>query len=239
MLSIRDVSVAYGVIRAVRDVSIRVEEGEIVALLGPNGAGKTSLLSAVAGLLPVSSGSVTFGQNDITSAKANRIVREGLSLTPEGRRVFVGLTVEENLRLGGALTSRRERERLMLELFDVFPILEERKGQGAELLSGGEQQMLAIARSLMARPKLLMLDEPSLGLAPIIVERIFELLTTLREDGLTVLVVEQHAHKAIEVADRVYVMNTGEIEFSGGQADLAGSDLMEVYFGGLSDGGAG
>ncbi|MBJ3778473.1 ABC transporter ATP-binding protein [Acuticoccus mangrovi] len=233
MLSLSDVSVNYGVIQAVRGVSLNVEEGEIVALLGPNGAGKTSLVSSVVGIVPVSGGRVTFKGEDITRVPVEGIVARGLTLTPEGRRVFAGLSVAENLRLGAA--TRKDpvaTERDLNTYLDMFPILKERYHQTASTLSGGEQQMLAIARALMSAPTMLMLDEPSLGLAPRIVDRIFELMLEMKKSGLTMLVVEQNASEALAFSDRAYVLASGSVVYEGAAKDLAASDqLMEAYLG--------
>ncbi len=233
MLSVDLLSVSYGAIRAVREVSLRVEEGEIVALLGPNGAGKTSLISAVIGLVPVASGKVMLGDVDITRKKPEDIVRLGVTMTPEGRHIFGDLTVDENLRLGAAVRKDKAGVKKDLdELLAMFPILQERYNSRAQTLSGGEQQQLAIVRAMMSRPKLLMLDEPSLGLAPQLVEQIFQLISTLRDRGVTLLVVEQNAHEALLFADRAYVLSTGQIRFEGAAGELAGSeDLMAHYLG--------
>lgn len=233
MLEVEGLSVHYGAIRAVEDVSVRVEEGEIVALLGPNGAGKTSLISAIARLIPISAGRIVLDGKDITRKRTEDVVRAGATVTPEGRRVFADLTVGQNLRLGAAI--RRDSggvRRDLDEMLEMFPILRERYDSQAQTLSGGEQQQLAIARSMMSSPKLLMLDEPSLGLAPRLVEVIFGLMAELRKKGLTMLVVEQNAYDALELADRAYVLNTGRLQYSGSAKDLLESeDLMEHYLG--------
>lgn len=233
MLEISNVHVSYGPIKAVRDVTLKVEEGEIAALLGPNGAGKTSLISSVVGLTAIASGRVVFKGRDITRVPTESIVTGGMTLTPEGRRVFGDLTVAENLRLGAA--SRGDADGVAADLekyLDLFPILRTRYLSRARLLSGGEQQMLAIARSLMSGPKLLMLDEPSLGLAPRIVDKIFELLDGLRKQGLTMLLVEQNANEALAFADRAFVLASGSLVFGGTAAELkASGDIMEMYLG--------
>ncbi|MFT3730661.1 MAG: ABC transporter ATP-binding protein [Hyphomicrobium sp.] len=233
MLRIDNVHVSYGPIKAVRGVSLEVREGEILALLGPNGAGKTSLISSIVGLAPRTSGKVSFDGSVISSEQTERIVSRGITLTPEGRRVFADLTVGENLRLGAA--SRRDAAGVKEDIekyLDLFPILRTRYASRARMLSGGEQQMLAIARSLMARPKLLMLDEPSLGLAPRIVDRIFELLASLRSQGLTMLLVEQNANEALGLADKACVLASGSLVFNGTAAELKSSgDVMEMYLG--------
>ena len=233
MLIVDRLSVAYGAIKAVREVSLRVEQGEIVALLGPNGAGKTSLISAIVGLVPAAGGRVELAGVDITRRRTEDIVRLGATVTPEGRHIFADLSVGQNLRLGAA--TRRDRDGVAADIekmLTMFPILRERFSSRAQTLSGGEQQQLAIARSMMSRPKLLMLDEPSLGLAPLLVEQIFGLITELRAQGLTLLVVEQNAYDALAMADRAYIMNSGRVQFSGRAEDLlASDDLMELYLG--------
>lgn len=233
MLVAENVSVSYGPIRAVRDVSIDVKEKEIVTLLGPNGAGKSSLISALIGLVPKASGRALFLGEDVSSLPTEVLVRRGITLTPEGRRVFADLSVAENLHLGAATRSDREGVAEDLEKYlDMFPILRERYHSAAKYLSGGEQQMLAISRSMMSRPRLLMLDEPSLGLAPRIVDRIFELIVTLRKWGQTILVVEQNAHEVLEFADRAYVLASGSLQFAGTAEALRSSgDVMEMYLG--------
>jgi len=233
MLSLINVSVSYGPIQAVRNVSIDVGSGEVVALLGPNGAGKSSLLRAIMGLHPISSGQIDFEGQSINGIATEKIVRRGLTLTPEGRQVFAGLTVYENLRLGAAARrDRKEIDKTRSMVFELFPILSDRRSQQAGTLSGGEQQQLAIARSLMSDPRLLMLDEPSLGLAPVIVDQIFRLIVHLRESGLTLLLVEQNAELSLEIADRGYVFASGEIEMSGTSQDLRSStDIMAAYLG--------
>ena len=233
MLVIDRLSVAYGAIKAVREVSLRVEKGEIVALLGPNGAGKTSLISSVMGLVPPSGGRVELDGVDITRRRTEDIVRLGATVTPEGRHIFGDISVGQNLKLGAA--TRRDRDGIAADteqMLTMFPILRERYASRAQTLSGGEQQQLAIARSMMSRPKLLMLDEPSLGLAPRLVEQIFGLITELRTKGLTLLVVEQNAYDALAMADRAYIMNSGRLQFSGRSEELlASDDLMEHYLG--------
>lgn len=233
MLRLSDIHVSYGPIKAVRGVSLEVKEGDIVALLGPNGAGKTSLISSVVGLAPVASGTISFDGRDITREPTEAIVSRGITLTPEGRRVFGDLTVGENLTLGAACRSDADGIAEDLEKYvTMFPILRQRFASRARMLSGGEQQMLAIARSLMSRPKLLMLDEPSLGLAPRIVDQIFELLNGLREQGLTMLLVEQNANEALELANSAYVLASGSLVFAGTASELkSSSKVMEMYLG--------
>jgi branched-chain amino acid transport system ATP-binding protein len=216
MLELRDVHVRYGNIRALHGVSLRVARGELVALIGSNGAGKTTTLRAISGLLRPAHGAIDFEGADISKAATDRIVALGISHCPEGRRVFGGLTVAENLRLGAVAQSDRRAVADDLEMvFGLFPLLKERLGQAAGTLSGGEQQMLAIGRALMSRPRLLLLDEPSLGLAPLLVERIFETIAELKRQGRTILLVEQNVHHALDVADRAYVMETGRITLDG------------------------
>ena len=216
MLELRDVHVRYGNIRSLRGVSLSVGEGELVALIGSNGAGKTTTLRTISGLLRPSPGTITFENVDIVHAPTDRIVALGISHCPEGRRIFGGLTVRENLVLGAVSRSDQAAIAADLEMvFALFPLLRERLGQAGGTLSGGEQQMLAIARSLMSRPRLLLLDEPSLGLAPLMVERIFETIAELKRQGRTILLVEQNVHHALDVADRAYVMETGQITLEG------------------------
>lgn len=231
MLEVNSLSVRYGRINAVRDVSIRVGQGEIVTLLGANGAGKTSLISAIVGLVPAAAGTVKFEGDDISRLDTETRVRRGVTVTPEGRRIFKNLTVAENLLLGAATRKNASEVRQTREkMLDMFPRLRERYTQLAGTLSGGEQQMLAIARSMMSAPKLLMLDEPSLGLAPRVVDQIFELITELRDLGLTMLLVEQNAHEALKFADRAYILSTGQLEFEGDASSLREStELMQHY----------
>ncbi len=235
MLEVRDLSVNYGTIRAVRGISFSVGAGELVSLLGANGAGKSSTIKAIAGALKRSGGSITLQGKDITSSAPERVIRAGLATVPETRDVFPDLTVSENLVLG-AYIHRRDpagnRENLE-RLHELFPRLAERAPQAAGTLSGGEQQMLVIARALMARPSVLLLDEPSLGLAPAIVERIFEMIETLKKSGLTILLVEQNVNQALAVTDRAYVMRLGEIVASGTADEIRSTaDLSAHYLGG-------
>jgi branched-chain amino acid transport system ATP-binding protein len=233
MLLLENVSVSYGPIQAVRNADIAVKKGEVVTLLGPNGAGKSSTLGAVMGLHPISGGQILFEDRLISGMATEKIVRHGLTLTPEGRQVFAGLTVYENLRLGAAARQdRKEIRETRSMVFELFPILSDRRSQQAGTLSGGEQQQLAIARSLMSKPRLLMLDEPSLGLAPVIVDQIFRLISRLRKNGLTILLVEQNAEMSLQIADRGYVFASGEIEKSGTSKELrSSSDIMAAYLG--------
>jgi len=222
----------YGPVVAVREVSLHVGEGEIVALLGANGAGKTTTLASIAGLHPARSGRIGFEGRDLSRLSPERVLRRGISLTPEGRRLFSTLTVEENLLLGGATRGRGAR-RDYGELLELFPILRERLHMPAASLSGGEQQQLAIARSLMSNPRLLLLDEPTLGLAPRLVRLVFDLIARLRdEQGLSVLLVEQNVHQALELCDRAYVMRVGRIEAEGTPDELRRShEVRAAYMG--------
>jgi branched-chain amino acid transport system ATP-binding protein len=231
-LEVRDLRARFGPVVAVRGVSLEVAEGEIVALLGANGAGKTTTLACIAGLHQARSGQIRFEGRDISRLSPERVVRRGLSLTPEGRRLFSTLTVAENLLLGGAARGRRARNDYG-ELLELFPILRDRLHLPASSLSGGEQQQLAIARSLMSRPRLLLLDEPTLGLAPRLARLVFDLIARLREEqGLSVLLVEQNVHQALELCDRAYVMRTGEIETAGTPDELRRSrEVQAAYMG--------
>ena len=235
MLDVRDLSVNYGTIRAVRGISFNVAKGELVSLLGANGAGKSTTLKCIAGALKASGGTILLGGSDITAASPEQVVRARLATVPETRDVFPDLTVAENLMLG-AYIHRNDKagNRENLErLHAIFPRLAEREHQPAGTLSGGEQQMLVIARALMSRPTVLLLDEPSLGLAPTIVERIFEMIETLKQTGLTILLVEQSVNQALAIADRAYVMRLGKIVASGTAAEIRSTtDLTEHYLGG-------
>jgi branched-chain amino acid transport system ATP-binding protein len=230
-LGVEELSVAYGAIRALRNVSLYVEEGEVVAVLGPNGAGKTTLLRAITGTVRAQSGRISFRGELITGASPESLVRRGISLVPEGRHIFPRLTVLENL-LVGAIARRDTEVRSDIDaVFELFPILAERRGQMAGTLSGGEQQQLAVARSLMSRPRLMLLDEPSLGLAPIVVEQIMRLLGELRDRGVTLLLVEQNVHRALELADRAYVLSVGQVVLSGTADELATGSIERAYLG--------
>lgn len=233
MLELESVCVEYGAVKAVQSVSMNVGKGEVVALLGPNGAGKTSLISAIMGIVPVASGCVRFEGSDITRGTPEEKVRRGIGISPEGRRIFSNLTVAENLQLGASSQSDKAlRQELLERYLAMFPILKERYHQKAGTLSGGEQQQLAITRCLMANPRIIMLDEPSLGLAPVIVERIFELIAQLRTAGLTILLVEQNASEALAVAHRAYLIHSGRLRFEGLAHELLESgDLMGHYMG--------
>jgi branched-chain amino acid transport system ATP-binding protein len=237
MLSISDLDVRYGAIQAVRGVSLDVAEGEIVALLGANGAGKTTTLKAAVGLVPTTRGEIRFAGKPITGRDTEDIVIAGMTLVPEGRRVFPSLTVTENLRLGAATRrNAAEIEQSRNEVLTLFPILAERAHQAAGTLSGGQQQQLAIGRALMSAPKLLLLDEPSLGLAPQVVDDIFDLILRLKARGLTILLVEQDAVAALDIADRAYVMANGRVVMSGDAATLRASDeVAHAYLGATTD----
>ena len=231
MLELRDVHVRYGAIRALHGVWLHVANGELIALIGSNGAGKTTTLRAISGLLRPAQGAIDFEGVDISQAPTDRIVAMGISHCPEGRRVFGGLTVAENLRLGAVVQSDKHAVADDLEMvFALFPLLKERVGQSAGTLSGGEQQMLAIGRALMSRPRLLLLDEPSLGLAPLMVERIFETIAELKRQGRTILLVEQNVHQALDIADRAYVMETGLITLDGPAAVLRHDPKVEQSY---------
>lgn len=236
MLEIGDLSVKYGYITALRNVNIDVHKGELVTLIGSNGAGKTSLLMAVSNLIGKSSGQVIFNDEDITHKAPDRIARMGISHVPEGRKIFPALTVYENLvagTTGKPQMTREEFERLLSEVFTLFPRLKERTKQYGGSLSGGEQQMLAIARGLMMDPKLMLLDEPSLGLAPILVEELFELIQNIRSNGKTILLIEQNAAMALSIADRGYVLETGKVVMQGKGLDLLKNpEVRKVYLGG-------
>lgn len=234
MLKVENLSVHYGVIQAVKDVSFDVNEGEVVSLIGANGAGKTSILRTISGLVRPSSGEINFLGNDIQKAATRKIVASGLSQVPEGRHVFPGLTVLENLEMGAFLSNNREENLARLKrVFERFPRLEERKNQDSATLSGGEQQMLAMGRALMSQPKLLLLDEPSMGLAPIFIQEIFDIIQDIQKQGTTVLLIEQNAKKALSIADRGYVLETGKIVLSGtGKELLASDEVQKAYLGG-------
>ena len=232
LLAVEGLSCRYGSIKAIRDIDLTVGEGEIVGLIGANGAGKTTTLNGIAGLVTPSGGRVRLGDRDVTGLGPDGLLRAGLALVPERRRIFIDLTVAENLKVGGVTASRREREERLEEMTARFPVLRDKWSTAAGFLSGGEAQQLAIARALMSAPRMLLMDEPTLGLAPTLVDRIFELIDSLRSSGVTMLVVEQNATRLLEVADRAYVMRTGSIAMSGRGADLlARSDLFESYVG--------
>ncbi|MDO4269373.1 MAG: ABC transporter ATP-binding protein [Eubacteriales bacterium] len=232
MLEVKELNVYYGLIHALRDVSFEVNEGEVVALIGANGAGKTTTLHTVTGLLTAKSGTVTFEGKDITRRPGHEIVRAGVSHVPEGRRVFAGLTVYENLKMGAYTRPKSEIESSLASVYQRFPRLEERKNQAAGTLSGGEQQMLAMGRALMSRPRILLLDEPSMGLSPLFVKEIFSIIEEVSKAGTTVLLVEQNAKKALSIADRAYVLETGKIVQTGRASDLLNDDsIKKAYLG--------
>ena len=233
MLEVRDLVVSYGGIEALKGISFDVEEGNIVTLIGANGAGKSTTLRSITGIVPIQSGSITFMGEDITRMDTQKIVSKGIALVPEGRRVFANLTVLENLRIGAYL--RKDKADIQKDIdyiYSLFPRLKERNWQLAGTLSGGEQQMLAVGRAMMTRPKLIMMDEPSLGLAPLVVKDIFSIIKTLKETGITVLLIEQNANAALHAADIGYVMETGNITLTGtGKELLASEDVQAAYLG--------
>lgn len=234
MLKVTDLSVNYGMIQAVKNISFEVNEGEIVTLIGANGAGKSTILRTISGLVRSGSGDMTYRGKDITKAAPQKIVEQGLIQVPEGRHVFKGLTVQENLDLGSF--TRKDKENVNADLdhvFERFPILAERKKQDAATLSGGEQQMLAMGRALMSKPKLLLLDEPSMGLAPIFIKEIFRIIEDINKQGTTILLIEQNANVALQVADRGYVLETGKIVLTDTGKNLLKSDAVQkAYLGG-------
>lgn len=234
MLKISDLNVSYGVIHALKDVSIEVEEGQIVSLIGSNGAGKTTLLKTISGILKPTSGSIHFEGNDIVVVPAQTLPSKGLVQVPEGRRIFSGMSVYENLLMGAYLRKDKDGIKADLEkIYKRFDILYKRRNQDAATLSGGEQQMLAMSRALMARPKLLLLDEPSMGLAPLLVKEIFNIIKEINAEGTTILLVEQNAMQALKIADKAYVLETGKIVLSGtGQELLSSEEVQKVYLGG-------
>ena len=232
MLKVEDINVYYGSIHAIKDISFEVNQGEIVTLIGANGAGKSTTLQTVSGLLRSKTGSITFLDERIDHIPAHKLVSKGLAQVPEGRRIFLQMSVMENLQMG-AYTSKGNTKEDLENVFKRFPRLKERTNQIAGTLSGGEQQMLAMGRALMSRPKLLMLDEPSMGLAPILVEQIFDIIKELHKAGSTILLVEQNAEMALKVADRAYVLESGRITLTGTGAELAASDqIKKAYLGG-------
>ena len=234
MLKIKDLVVKYGGITAVKEISLEIEAGETVALIGANGAGKSSTLNAVSGLLRCASGTITFDDKNITGISPDRIVEMGLVQVPEGRQIFTRLTVEENLRMGAFVNrDKADVERNRERVLSLFPILKERARQSAGTLSGGEQQMLAIGRALMSSPKMLLLDEPSMGLSPRLTPEVFKVLRSLKEENITVFIVEQNAYEALELADRAYIMETGNITLEGSSTDLIHDErVKDAYLGG-------
>ena len=234
MLEVKNLSVHYGMIQAVRNVNFKVNEGEIVSLIGANGAGKSTILKTLSGLIHPSEGEIIYLGENIASTSAKKIVEKGLVQVPEGRHVFPGLTVKENLELGAFLRKDKEEiQKDMEAIFERFPILKERKDQDAQTLSGGEQQMLAMGRALMSRPKLLLLDEPSMGLAPIFIREIFKIIQEIQKTGTTVLLIEQNAKMALSISNRAYVLETGSVVLSGtGQELLESDEIQKAYLGG-------
>ena len=234
LLEVNNLEVSYGLIKAVKGVSFEVNEGEIVALIGANGAGKTTIMHALNCILGKTAGNVTFAGQDITSVKAHKLVGMGMAQVPEGRRIFQELTVYENLLMGAYSMKDQSGFKTDLEnIYTRFPRLAERKNQIAGTLSGGEQQMLAMGRALMSHPKLLMLDEPSMGLSPLLVDQVFEIIKDIQKDGTTVLLVEQNAGKSLAISDRAYVLENGSIALSGTGAELAASEMVKkAYLGG-------
>lgn len=233
MLKVDDLHVYYGSIHAVKGISFDVEEGEIVTLIGANGAGKSTTLNTVAGLLPASSGTIEFEGENIVDVPAHKMVSKGIAMCPEGRRIFTEMSVRENLEMGAFTRDDDEAHEMRKEVYKHFPRLKERKSQSGGTLSGGEQQMLAMGRALMSKPKLLMLDEPSMGLAPILVQEIFDIIRTLHEQGTTILLVEQNAQMALSIANRAYVLETGRISMQGDANELLHDKrVREAYLGG-------
>src|SRR6266446_8459239 len=233
MLTLENVSVNYGAIEALTGISMQVAKGEVVTLIGANGAGKTTTLRTITGLLEPRQGRITFEGDDISGTATHRLVARGISMSPEGRGVFANLSVRENLQMGAYLQKNRaEIAAGMKRVFEMFPRLKEREGQKAGTLSGGEQQMLAMGRALMSKPRLLLLDEPSLGLAPLVVHTIFEAIDEIKSEGTTILLVEQNAHAALKHSDRAYVLETGRIVMEGPSKDLAADPkIKEAYLG--------
>ena len=233
LLEVDNINVYYGAIHAIKGISFHVNEGEIVTLIGANGAGKTTSLNTVTGLLRSKTGDVKFEGKSIAHMAAHSVVKQGLALVPEGRRIFTQLTVEENLEMGAYTRNKSEIPGALEQVFELFPRLKERRSQIGGTLSGGEQQMLAMGRALMSNPRLMMLDEPSMGLAPILVEQVFEIIRSLHSAGTTILLVEQNAQMALSIADRAYVLENGQITLSGTGAELAQSEkVRKAYLGG-------
>lgn len=233
MLEIKDLEVCYGVIRAIKGISFEVNQGEVIALIGANGAGKTTILHTITGLVPAKSGSILFEGKELTKTPAHKIVSMGMAHVPEGRRIFQQLSVLENLKLGAY--TRKDKNEIAQSLkmvYERFPRLEERKNQVAGTLSGGEQQMLAMGRALMSKPRIILMDEPSMGLSPLLVTEIFDIIKVISESGTTVLLVEQNAKKALSIADRAYVLETGNITLSGKAPDLMNNEsVQKAYLG--------
>jgi branched-chain amino acid transport system ATP-binding protein len=234
MLSLAAVSAGYGSFRALFDVSLEVPQGEAVGVIGPNGAGKTTLMRVISGLVPLRGGAMTFEGRSVGGLPAHRMVRQGIAHVPENRRLFARLSVEDNLRIGAFIPQARARFAEELErVYQLFPRLKDRREQLAGTLSGGEQQMCAIGRALMSRPKLLLMDEPSAGLAPLVVQQVFELVQRIRAEGLTVLIVEQNVPQVLDVVDRAYLLEVGSIKLAGTSAELKGNDFIRRSYMGL------
>lgn len=233
MLQVKDLSISYGAIQAVRHVDFEVKKGEIVTLIGANGAGKSTILKTISGIVKPQSGSIEYQDESLIGKKAPQIVAAGISQVPEGRHVFPAMTVMENLQLGSYLQKNRDQiDQRLQEIFEMFPILKERQHQDAATLSGGEQQMLVMARAMMANPELLLLDEPSMGLAPIYIQKVFDIIQKINARGTTILLIEQNAHQALSIADRGYVIASGEIQLSGsGQTLLNDPKVKRAYLG--------
>ena len=233
MLQVKDLSISYGAIQAVRHVDFEVKKGEIVTLIGANGAGKSTILKTISGIVKPQSGSIEYQNESLVGKKAPQIVAAGVSQVPEGRHVFPAMTVMENLQLGSYLQKDRSQiEARLQEIYQMFPILKERQHQDAATLSGGEQQMLVMARAMMANPELLLLDEPSMGLAPIYIQKVFDIIQKINAQGTTILLIEQNAHQALSIADRGYVIASGEIQLSGsGQTLLNDPKVKRAYLG--------
>jgi branched-chain amino acid transport system ATP-binding protein len=233
MLQVKDLSISYGAIQAVRHVDFEVKKGEIVTLIGANGAGKSTILKTISGIVKPQSGSIEYQDESLIGKKAPQIVAAGISQVPEGRHVFPAMTVMENLQLGSYLQKNRDQiDQRLQEIFEMFPILKERQHQDAATLSGGEQQMLVMARAMMANPELLLLDEPSMGLAPIYIQKVFDIIQKINAQGTTILLIEQNAHQALSIADRGYVIASGEIQLTGsGQKLLNDSQVKRAYLG--------
>jgi branched-chain amino acid transport system ATP-binding protein len=233
MLELRDITAGYGQFTALWDVSLRVDQGEAVAVVGPNGAGKTTLLRVISGLIAPRAGTLAFDGAELTGRPAHQIVAHGIAHVPEGRRLFPALTVADNLKMGAFLPAARARFKESLErVYALFPVLAERRAQRAGSMSGGEQQMLALGRALMSRPKIILLDEPSMGLAPVIVLRLFDLIRRVREEGYTILVVEQNVRQVLKLVDRAYLLEVGRIRMEGRAAELSEQDFVrKAYMG--------
>ncbi|NVK40858.1 MAG: ABC transporter ATP-binding protein [Oceanospirillaceae bacterium] len=233
MLRIENVNTHYGPIQALHDVSVEVKKGEIVTLIGANGAGKTTLMMTICGDPQASSGKIFFDGEEITGQPTSSIMRKGLAIVPEGRRVFARLTVQENLHMGAYFRTKAEYEESLKHVLELFPRLEERFHQRAGTMSGGEQQMLAIGRAMMSKPRMILLDEPSLGLAPIIIQQIFQIIEQLRSEGVTIFLVEQNANQALKIADRGYVLENGRVVMTGsGESLLTDENVRKAYLGG-------